>query len=635
MTTLEELIYYCNEPEPVGALMLTGEWGCGKTYLLEHSLKDKLIDTHTILRISLFGLSSIEAINDCARSTWLNAYLEDKGWDEKSKTVSKLQSKLARLPLPEDWKNIVTFNPAALLNVTNEMNDKKVILIFDDLERCKLNTIDVLGCINDYCENQKFHTIVVANEDKIHNKQQEALANMESKEVSVDEKSKIAITLNYPQQQKATEEISYEEIKEKIIQRTIKYKPDYASIVHTIIVNQVCLSEEYHEFLKQHEDDILNLFAPAIDKDTTDDEDIFSEPKEKPKRPHNIRSLKCSLQDFYRIFVVLVNNEFSDLDKWLSSFVSYMLSYKAGIAKEGKYGTIFADKEVGDLYPAFNNSRFMLETAKNWIFRGEWDEELLKKEIKVIKDRQKAATPKDVVRTYRIMDVEEDILIQGFHEVLEMAYGGLLSLDEYVNFIMNCYWARKYQFELPCIIDWDRIKQGILLCIRQMTEQCVKDVHVRSIISHDDKELFKQAEWEAYELIETFWNGNVLMFNENKRLYLDSIKRDVLSAFFKCENKRMDVFDGEMAEATANAFSQCNNSEKHIFSVDFKNMWKNYRYWPDIKLSLTNQGFKELLVSLKEEKESLLKQNKMIAVGHTDEFIKVVEKLAQDIASEC
>ena len=31
----------------------------------------------------------------------------------------------------------------------------------------KLDTIDVLGCINDYCENKKFHTIVVANEDKM------------------------------------------------------------------------------------------------------------------------------------------------------------------------------------------------------------------------------------------------------------------------------------------------------------------------------------------------------------------------------------------------------------------------------------------------------------------------------------
>ena len=64
MTTLEELVYYCNEPEPVGALMLTGEWGCGKTYLLEHDLKKQLEQTHVILRISLFGLSVTEAIEE-------------------------------------------------------------------------------------------------------------------------------------------------------------------------------------------------------------------------------------------------------------------------------------------------------------------------------------------------------------------------------------------------------------------------------------------------------------------------------------------------------------------------------------------------------------------------------------------
>ena len=42
MDTLEELKYYCDEPQPVGALMLTGEWGCGKTYLLNNSLSNAL-----------------------------------------------------------------------------------------------------------------------------------------------------------------------------------------------------------------------------------------------------------------------------------------------------------------------------------------------------------------------------------------------------------------------------------------------------------------------------------------------------------------------------------------------------------------------------------------------------------------
>ena len=44
MDTLEELKYYCDEPQPVGALMLTGEWGCGKTYLLNNSLSSSLCE---------------------------------------------------------------------------------------------------------------------------------------------------------------------------------------------------------------------------------------------------------------------------------------------------------------------------------------------------------------------------------------------------------------------------------------------------------------------------------------------------------------------------------------------------------------------------------------------------------------
>ena len=59
MKTIDELVYYCNEPDPVGALMLTGEWGCGKTFLIEHELKEKLKDTHIFVCVSLFGLNPI------------------------------------------------------------------------------------------------------------------------------------------------------------------------------------------------------------------------------------------------------------------------------------------------------------------------------------------------------------------------------------------------------------------------------------------------------------------------------------------------------------------------------------------------------------------------------------------------
>ena len=52
MNTVDELVDYCRELEPVGALMLSGEWGCGKTYLIEHDLKDALNTEAIVLRIS-------------------------------------------------------------------------------------------------------------------------------------------------------------------------------------------------------------------------------------------------------------------------------------------------------------------------------------------------------------------------------------------------------------------------------------------------------------------------------------------------------------------------------------------------------------------------------------------------------
>ena len=36
MDVMKELVYYCEQDNPVGALLLTGEWGCGKTYLLDN-----------------------------------------------------------------------------------------------------------------------------------------------------------------------------------------------------------------------------------------------------------------------------------------------------------------------------------------------------------------------------------------------------------------------------------------------------------------------------------------------------------------------------------------------------------------------------------------------------------------------
>ena len=61
--------------------MLSGEWGCGKTHLIEYDLKDALNTEAIVLRISLFGISAVEEIHSAVRNQWVDEYCKAKKID--------------------------------------------------------------------------------------------------------------------------------------------------------------------------------------------------------------------------------------------------------------------------------------------------------------------------------------------------------------------------------------------------------------------------------------------------------------------------------------------------------------------------------------------------------------------------
>lgn len=67
MKTTEELDLYIKSPEISGALLLTGKWGCGKTYRIDQF--KKMVDSQefAIVVISLFGIDSISALTQKVR----------------------------------------------------------------------------------------------------------------------------------------------------------------------------------------------------------------------------------------------------------------------------------------------------------------------------------------------------------------------------------------------------------------------------------------------------------------------------------------------------------------------------------------------------------------------------------------
>ena len=418
MNTIDELLYYCNEIEPVGALLLTGEWGCGKTYLIEHQLKTALEDKAVVIRVTLFGVSSAEEIHSAIKVSWMSEYCKAKGVSGITHKIGTVKKTIKKLDfLPEMVRNIASTDVTAFFPIRNELEGKKVILVFDDLERCCMNIADVLGIINDYCENQKYHTIIVANQEKIAEQQEDDPILAEVKFPSKADnpqspKDNIASVTIRHHFNKAQEKLSYQEIKEKIIQRTTQYVPDYSAIVHTVISDMKYEEDDYRAFLLECEAGLLELFAPDRDAGTN---------KEKDDRPHNIRSLKCAVQDFYRVYKELKNNEIPNISRWLYSFTSYLIAYKANIVQENQYGTLFSDDKVHKLYPAYQ-SQYMLDSAKQWILHGTWDVKAVREEVEIIKRRDMPLEPWDNIRLNRIMDIEEDVLQKGFGDFLTHAY---------------------------------------------------------------------------------------------------------------------------------------------------------------------------------------------------------------------
>lgn len=557
MDILEELKYYCEEEKPAGALMLTGEWGCGKTYYLENVLKTALKDTHVLLRISLFGMESVEDIKNEVKRNWLYAFTNRKNVEVKKNEKVRMFGRGAKNVadksidlLPEPLKSIVSsvlnINVLDFVDVKPEIGDKRVVLIFDDLERTEISINDLLGCINDYCENIHINTIIVANEKKI--------------------------------KEKDTGTVKYSEMKEKIVQRTIVYRPDYESVVDSVISDIGISSSTYKEMLCTHKPEITAFFSgKAVSGEALDklipkkiSNITIKEAEEKnekisqllEKRPYNIRSLKCALQDFGRVYEQLEKVEFEEIEKWLLSFLSYVVCIRVGIGqKTDKYGDMFEDQDISVLYPGFYDSRYITASIKKWIKNGEWNQKDFEMELSYKIELKKAISSVDKVRLTRLMDLEDIDLMKGYSELLELAYDGKINLDDYVFLLWNYSWGRINHVDLPQI-KWEKLYAGVDQKINEMIESGENQPHQRRQINKTDRGYFIEKELYLYDKIKKFLDGDILTFEKNRRLYLDNMENDTMKTCYKIKDSTFDRFDVEMADVTANGFEKCSNRDQ-------------------------------------------------------------------------
>lgn len=159
------------------ATLLTGKWGCGKTYFIKNYIK-KHKEDYKFVYISLFGLKSMDEVNELIFSQ-LHPVLGSK----PAKLVTGLFKSAVKIGIPIADVTTIDIEPSNF-NFFQQDNYNNSIFVFDDLERSFISYDEILGFINNLTEHNSLKVILVANTEEINEENSSIFDNFKEKVIS-------------------------------------------------------------------------------------------------------------------------------------------------------------------------------------------------------------------------------------------------------------------------------------------------------------------------------------------------------------------------------------------------------------------------------------------------------------------
>jgi len=298
------------------AIMINGDWGCGKSYYIRNEFQEVVTSVECPVRDETKLISYWDKGNEFTRSLWHKIkarWTKEKiTYDEKKYYpfyislygVSSVEDFNARVTdeffgLIGKGGNMLSAFLDGKFNVRLPFSSGKLIphnavLVFDDLERIcldKISPIEVLGLINSFAEHRHLKVVIVCNEEAFRQKAEDG-----SVQLQLDDE--------------------YRQYKEKTIRFTYTCKADIPAILNLFV--EKCTGV-YQTYLEEETERILDLFNKG--------------------GKGNLRTLKFFVDTYEKIYefasqFVSERYCYQIYNKLLISTLICEMEYKDGVSKE-------------------------------------------------------------------------------------------------------------------------------------------------------------------------------------------------------------------------------------------------------------------------------------------------------------
>ena len=554
MKTIEEIENYIEEQDQNGALLVTGKWGSGKTYLIRQIEKKLNQEPKYLMAVmSLFGIEDTNTLSKKVKEavayaqTFNKAEKSGKGHIAKGVNIAKqLSEKAAAFGELFDFGKIKKIAKSANMLLSIDIHDflpiekevycivageeqpvkKKLVLVFDDFERCKIGVIDLLGIINTYVEDKRIKTIVIASEDNIE------------------------------------DEENYKTFKEKVVERTVKLDVEYRRIQQEMIEDYKTETSEYKEFLKKESPKLFQVFEESGSR--------------------NLRTFKSCLIDFERVYGLWHSLKLptDGMGEALYVFVAYLFEVKGGNYKKmdeyDEYHFNFLEEKAEDKkrnpprwqttqdgenskYKRYN-AQYRIQPLIRWMIEGEWNEQRIKAALNQ-RFSVKETAPEREVLDKAFWELSQEIIDRGLPQVLQQAYDGKLTTDDYVALLGRLDDFRKIGVPIQCDVDDARLLQGFHNRKAKIIKGdiCEERGHRRLMRDEGETKLTPQEQSlnEEIEKLQDQWP-----YLMNEIFFIDYLKSPTYERGLAAKSKILACFNDELLAAFLSAYKKANISEQ-------------------------------------------------------------------------